>query len=176
MTADNKQLCNFRPEHECAGPHAHELPITASLSAPFWRFVDQSGGPDACWPWVGPGGRDPAGYGQGYFGWTRKAHRAAYRLVHPDFDRSLDVCHTCDNPSCCNPRGLFAGTAQENLRDAARKGRLGKRPLDWEQVRAIRSAYANGAGQGPLARRYGVSQALISFIVNGKRWVEGSAA
>jgi hypothetical protein len=172
VTADNSKLCRDRVKPEHGGPHAHQLPITATLSAPFWRYVDTSGGPDACWPWMGPGGHDPAGYGQGYFGWTRKAHRAAYRLIHPDFDRSLDVCHSCDNPPCCNPRGLFAGTAQENLQDAARKGRLGRRTLDLDQARAIRAAYAEGAGQGPLARRYGVTQPLISNIVNGKIWRE----
>ena len=172
MTSDNTQLCNTRTTHNHTGPHAHQLPITFLSSDPFWRFVDMSGGLDACWPYIGPGGRDTAGYGQGYFGWTRKAHREAYRLVHPDFDRSLEVCHTCDNPPCCNPRGLFAGTHRENLQDAGRKGRLGKRGLDWDQVRAIRAAWAQGTRQGPLARTYGVSQALISNIVNGKRWIE----
>jgi hypothetical protein len=166
------QLCNGRIAHEGTLVHSQPLPNALFMSAPFWRFVDQSGGPDACWPYVGPGGRDTAGYGQGYFGWTRKAHREAYRLVHPDFDRSLEVCHTCDNPPCCNPAGLFAATHQENLQDAGRKGRLGKRGLDWDQVRAIRAAWAQGTGQGPLARTYGVSQALISNIVNGKRWIE----
>ena len=173
ITSDNTQLCRFDPATEITLVHSQILPNARFMSAPFWRFVDQSGGLDACWPWIGPGGRDTAGYGQGHFGWTRKAHREAYRLVHPDFDRSLDICHTCDNPPCCNPRGLFSGTARQNLQDAARKGRLGKRTLDWPQVRAIRAAWAQGVGQGSLARTYGVSQAQISYIVNGKRWSTG---
>jgi hypothetical protein len=139
----------------------------------FWAQVDQSGGPLACWPWVGQGGHDSAGYGQARFiGWTRKVHREAYRLTHPDFDPELDVLHTCDNPPCCNPRHLFAGTALDNLRDAAAKGRLGKKPLTWPKVRAIRAESAAGASQGTLSRRYGVSQAMVSYIVNNLQWVE----
>ena len=146
-----------------------------SRTVPFWSLVDQSGGPDACWPWTY--GHDPAGYGQGPFGWTRKAHREAYRLANGDFDTSLDVCHHCDNPPCCNPRHLFAGTHRENLQDAGRKGRLGKAngeghgnsKLTWDQVHEIRSS---AESQGVLARRYGVTQPLISYIVNGKQWPE----
>jgi len=144
----------------------------------FWSYVDQSAGPDACWPWIGPGGRDPAGYGQGTFGWTRKAHREAYRLTHGDFDTALDICHSCDNPPCCNPRHLWAGTHAENIMDAARKGRLntatGERhsqaKLTWETVRLIRARVAAGDSQGSLAREYGVSQVCIHFVVTRATW------
>ena len=149
-----------------------------SPTVPFWSLVDQSGGPDACWPWTL--GCDPAGYGQGSFGWTRKAHRQAYLLFHGSIDTSLDVCHTCDNPGCCNPAHLWLGTHQENLQDAGRKGRLGKnsgerngaRKLDWPRVRAIRAKHAEGASERSLGAEYGVSQVAIHYIVIGKHWIE----
>ena len=173
MTAGNVQLCEVgrRAEREGSlGVDGHLHSGFARYVKSFWSQVDTSGGLWACWPWTG--GRDTAGYGHSRFGWTTKAHREAYRLTHPDFDRSLDICHTCDSPPCCNPAHLWAGTAKENLRDAALKGRLGARPLDWPQVHAIRAAWARGTSQANLSRRYAVSQALISFIVNNRRWIE----
>ncbi len=38
--------------------------------------------------------------------------------------RSTDACHRCDNPPCCNPEHLFAGSRAANMRDAYRKGRV----------------------------------------------------
>jgi hypothetical protein len=174
VTAGNVQSCQTaeRPARETGdGADGHLHSDIPRYVGSFWAEVDTSGGLWDCWPWVG--GRDTAGYGHSRrFGWTTKAHREAYRLTHPDFDTSLDVCHTCDNPPCCNPAHLWAGTARENLRDAAAKGRLSKRCLDWPQVREIRAAWAKGVGQAALSRRHGVSQAHISFIVNNRRWVE----
>lgn len=52
--------------------------------------------------------------------------------------------------------------------------RRGSNPrLTSEKVAEIRAAYEAGeARQVELARRYGVSQALISQIVRGERWKE----
>jgi hypothetical protein len=52
------------------------------------------------------------------------SHRVAYRLFIGEVLTGLNVCHTCDNPDCCNPRHLWVGTQKENLQDASRKGRL----------------------------------------------------
>ena len=46
----------------------------------FWRWVDSSGGDEACWPWCGCTGRD----GHGIVNWqghTQLAHRVAYELT-----------------------------------------------------------------------------------------------
>ena len=89
----------------------------------FWSRV-KIAGPDECWEWQGK--RQKKGYGQLPFtSWeNRKAHRYSYYLnIDKNFDRSLDVCHSCDNPPCVNPNHLWLGTRKDNLKDMLTKGR-----------------------------------------------------
>lgn len=77
---------------------APPMPINA---ARFWGRVDVSGGPDACWPWLGPVIAN--GYGVHTL---RKAegrgaavyvHRLAYELAHGEIAGGLVVDHECHN-------------------------------------------------------------------------------
>jgi hypothetical protein len=46
----------------------------------------------------------------------------AWHLFRGD-QGNLFVCHTCDEPRCCNVNHLWLGTAQENTNDMWYKGR-----------------------------------------------------
>lgn len=98
--------------------------ISASAVKRFWAQVEQSA-PDECWEWQGP--RSLARkWHYGRFGLKKKrypAHRIAYLLTHGEVPDDLFVCHTCDNPPCCNPQHLFLGTATDNAADRHVKGR-----------------------------------------------------
>lgn len=83
------------------------------------REVDTSAGQDACWPWAGP--RFRTGYGRiGHHGY---AHRVVYVLAHGAIPSGNVVRHTCDNPPCCNPAHLVAGTHADNMADMVARGR-----------------------------------------------------
>lgn len=88
----------------------------------FWGKVNRIGF-EECWEWMAA--RDPNGYGRigGKRPRAELAHRVAYRLTRGDIPLGLHVCHSCDNPPCCNPNHLFLGTDLDNNRDMRAKGR-----------------------------------------------------
>ncbi len=108
------------------------------------------------------------------------AHRVSWELHHGPIPDGLCVCHTCDVRTCVNPAHLFLGTTAENLADMHRKGREGhggakgilnsSAKLTANQVREIRTLYAQGVIQCEIAQQYQVTQATISEIVLHKTW------
>lgn len=88
----------------------------------FWSHVDKKS-TDECWNWKN--GLTSDGYGKFKAKYkTLIASRVAYYLTYGEYDKSLLVCHKCDNPKCCNPKHLFLGTNKDNLQDCAKKGHL----------------------------------------------------
>ncbi len=112
----------------CVHPAHLELVLFKSdLAERFWSHVDQSAGPEACWPW-----KDAASFRNGYgmfrIGWKkpiRQASRIAYELANnvPELKTENVIMHSCDNPPCCNPAHLTLGTHQTNHDDMMAKGR-----------------------------------------------------
>lgn len=175
----NQRMCSVA----CAVRWKHS---PAGRSERFWSKVDRSGGPDACWKWIG--NIDKGGYGKFSVGpkgadkWLR-AHRFAYEMSNPPLGDLL-ACHRCDNPSCVNPAHIFAGTNLDNIRDCISKGRhrvirragvriATLRSLTEDEVREIRGFAAGGESHESIAKRYPVQRRQISRIVQGTRcqWV-----
>jgi hypothetical protein len=92
-----------------------------------------NGGPEACWLWTGS--QDGNGYGKMKVdgGICGRSHRLAYFLAHGVDPADKMVCHTCDNPPCCNPDHLWLGTNSDNQKDCELKGRRPKPPSDGER-------------------------------------------
>jgi hypothetical protein len=77
-----------------------------------------------CWNWTGA--RSGGGYGEmDYLGRKEKIHRlSAHFYLGFDLNSPLQILHRCDNPSCFNPKHLFAGTQIDNMQDCISKGRF----------------------------------------------------
>lgn len=142
------------------------------LAERLWQDAEKRG-PDECWPWTGAD--DGHGYGMMF---DTKAHRASWEVHRGAIPDGLCVLHKCDNPACVNPRHLFLGTHQDNMRDKIAKGRAaGPRGtrcpharLNEEQVRNIRQELSAGAGHRQLARKYGVNHQAIGKIERRESW------
>lgn len=147
----------------------------------FWSHIDMSGGPDACWPWVG--NHDGKGYGLFRIsGRKYLTHRLAFEFRYGPIAPGCIVRHfECDNPPCCNPRHLAPGSHRDNAQDRMRAGhtatgeRHGAHKLTWAAVREIRTATALGnVTQRQLGAQYGVTHSVIGQILRGEIWREDS--
>jgi len=141
------------------------------------RFWDKVKKTITCWEWIGQKNSD--GYGIIYVkGLGMGAHRFSYRL-NREIPENLYVLHSCDNPSCVNPKHLFVGTQQDNMQDMLKKGRqfypkgenAGMSKLTKNQINKIRELYKTGKYfQKDLANKYGISQTNVSCIILNKSW------
>lgn len=158
----------------------------------FWAKV-KCVDPQECWEWQGSVNREGLPYGRFYLSKTKvcRAHRFAYVIQNGSIPSDLMVCHSCDNPRCCNPAHLWLGTNQDNVddcraknrqsgsADAARHARRFKKhgpahrqaSLTPEMVREIRSSPLRVSD---LAKKFGVSKHVISRCRKGQTYPEWS--
>lgn len=182
---------------QCEAQVKHELPpLTQDEIDRFWRKVDKTENPRECWRWNA--GTRPTGYGVirlRHSNWV--AHRVAFQLSNAVSPGNFCVCHSCDNPLCCNPAHLWLGTKGDNNRDRETKGRGNQATGDRhgtrihpesvrrgmfsggrknaivseDQAREIRMRYSSARGVcRDLAKEFGVSKSVVYCIGNGKTW------
>ena len=131
------------------------------------------------------GYRDEKGYGrQTINGVSDRAHRHAYRKHHGPIPKGMVVRHTCDNPPCIRKEHLVLGTQLDNMRDAVERNRFPDRKgeandnasLTEDTVREIKKALQEpywGIVRA-LARRYSVTESIITNIKTGRTWTSVS--
>lgn len=147
------------------------------LADRFWSNVHKT---DGCWLWTGTYQRYGVISRPGRQNGRVYAHRLSWEIHNGEVPEGLSVCHTCDNTKCVNPKHLFLGTHNDNMKDCLDKGRHicqrpGWRPkpnskIDRETAEEIRRRVASGEPQKSCSVDYGIAQCTVSQIVNYKLW------
>ncbi len=144
----------------------------------FKAKVAETANPDECWYWRGYVA--PGGYGHCTI--ARKSHdvhRVAFAVAYGGVPDGLEVLHTCDNRTCCNPNHLFSGTQKDNVDDMVAKGRNkaplgeqhGKHLLTAAEVQSIRRIRSDeGKSLAHIAKAFSVSVGCIRKVVNRVTW------
>lgn len=92
----------------------------------FWGYVYNQE-PDDCWVWLA-GKCGSAGHGLfKHRSTTLYAHRISWFLARDSDPEEFLICHTCNNPPCCNPFHLYKGTSSDNSKDSFACGNSNRR-------------------------------------------------
>lgn len=148
-----------------------------TLEDKFWRRFEVAG-KDDCWEWQGT--KDPHGYGSiSKNNRTFYAHRISYEINVGEIPEGIFVLHSCDNPSCVNPKHLFLGTQADNVADRDKKGRQvrGERVKGSKltekkviRMRDLRKKHGKDMPYRVIGKKFNVSQQSAHDAVNGHSW------
>lgn len=141
---------------------------------------------DECWPWMAGRNATMDGvktYGVVWFNSVKhSSHRIAYRIFSGEIKegRKIMICHSCDNPVCCNPGHLFQGTGVDNANDCKSKGRkyiesgsrrynakLTEDDVKWLREQSVSRRYG---WLTQMAKKFGVTKSTIGNAISGFRW------
>ena len=120
---EKERICNYiyMPTEKQLKNLTHRFP-QIDLKTRFWAKVKKG---DGCWEWQA---QNVNGYGRIRInGKLVLSHRVVWEMNNGKIPNGIDILHSCDNPSCVNPKHLWAGTHQENMKDRDNKNRNGNR-------------------------------------------------
>lgn len=171
----NHARLNQRKGHPYRFARNHH--VRNSVDSFFWANLKKCDDHE-CWVWQGS--LDPDGYGIAFRnGKGYRAHRVSYEIHHGAIPAGYLILHSCDNPSCCNPNHLRAGTPQDNSTDMVSKNRSARRGGETninarftnEQAEKIRLEYPTlNISIEAYAKRYGVCRETMRLIIRGKTY------
>lgn len=136
------------------------------------------GSKDECWIWKGA--KTTAGYGVLRVNYKpRYTHRLMWMLHNKTNIPKKDcICHSCDNPPCCNPAHLFLGSQADNLKDARDKGKMEMArginhhatELSEDDIRQIRYLGQTKMTHKDIGERFGTTRMSVNDIIHKRTW------
>ena len=149
----------------------------------FWSRVLKRG-LDDCWEWQGA--KQHRGHGHlRYQKRLVKAHRLAYELTYGSIEEGVFICHKCNNPPCCNPKHLYAGSPKTNVDDSIKAGTFTRNSIGAEgeknpnnkltkkEIKEIRKMLEEtDLYQWQIAEIFNCSQSNVSDIKRNRIWKE----
>lgn len=152
-----------------------KLSFHKTLKETFWKYVNKKE-INECWNWIGASSK--GGYGR--FRINKNiisSHRFSWVIYNGDIPNDKLVLHKCNNPPCVNPNHLYLGTNKDNSEYMVKQNRYikaqgednGRSKLILSQVKQIRKLKGI-LFQRIIAKKFNVSQSLISHIHNNKLW------
>lgn len=146
----------------------------------FWKHVTVES-IDDCWLWIAS--KNSGGYGVFRTNKTNYlAHRFAWLITYGDIPvensyHGTCVLHKCDSRACVNPKHLFLGTQNDNMKDMAEKKRGNanlQRKLSSDQAREIKLLLMAPKNKRKslreIAKMFGVSHNTIWQISHQIAW------
>lgn len=133
-----------------------------------------------CWIWLGTVAYPRESYPRPCLrvGANNKfASRISFELSVGKIPDGKWILHKCDNSMCVNPAHLYAGTREENVRDAVSRRRLRsgerhpKARLLESDIRLISRLRKRGWKIKTLMEWFEVSRSSIWKIYKGKTWI-----
>lgn len=100
--------------------------------------------------------------------------RQIYEQNNSKIPDGFVIRHTCDNPSCINPKHLLVGTQQENIKDRDSRNRNAKgerihlAKLTEDIVKKIRIDKTSTGSE--LGKIYGVAKSTIYCVKSRTTW------
>lgn len=141
----------------------------------FYKYIKKNEQTE-CWEWIGANTRRYGIFwdGKRYGG----AHRISYKYFVGEIKNKLQVCHSCDNSLCVNPKHLFLGTQSDNIKDCVSKGRLNRteRARGEKSGRAVLSeelamyVLKSNKQTIELSKEIGISFSTLSSLRTGRSW------
>lgn len=143
------------------------------------KIATRLGLPDeqGCRMWLGRrnlNGRTSAvGYGTLKIdGKWKRVTRLLWELQQCPIPEDGIICHTCDNPPCCEISHLFLGDQRANVADRVAKGRgaFGCGALDETGARRVLQLRREAWTLNAIAADGGISAQAVWAVVHGKSW------
>ena len=135
-------------------------------SKKYWSLVDRINN-NGCWLWLGD--KNVEGYGRMMVGSVYEAtHRIAYLIRYKFIPKGTSILHSCDNPSCVNPKHLRIGTHKDNMNDVYMRGRMGGNlyNISDKLILMVYELQDIGLTKKEIREKLGLTKSLVDNIFN----------